>query len=376
MARRLYKMTKIRIIFINIGVCLALLGALVITPPTAFLAHRILRGGQIDKRMALPVYEGVPWIGKHFEEFHHLDKVYYDYIGWRTADQKGQTINIKDGLRETIEPIVASSTPDKTFKFFGGSTTWGTGVSDEYTYPSMFVSRTGYRAKNYGESGYIARQSFASLANLYAQVGPEYGGGNVIVFYDGVNEVALRCRAEIEGLATVSQHQIREQLSADSQWSFRRPFSQIIDFGSLVIGKFSVGSAQTVLDNQYICDSQPERALEVADTLTQTWVLADELASSKGDQFVAILQPVAFFGKPYLNHLDLSGSQYAEMAKQYPVLYPLIKEKALKSGVKFLDMSNVYDGETPLYIDFCHVGPVAHGLLVGDMEKAFKRLGI
>ena len=137
-----------------------------------------------------------------------------------------------------------------------------------------------------------------------------------------------------------------------------------------------MGAAQTVLDNQYICDSQPERALEVADTLTQTWVLADELASSKGDQFVAILQPVAFFGKPYLNHLDLSGSQYAEMAKQYPVLYPLIKEKALKSGVKFLDMSNVYDGETPLYIDFCHVGPVAHGLLVGDMEKAFKRLGI
>ena len=138
-------MSWIKIIFINIIITFSLLGMLLLTPPIAYILYSISFSSQTenssqDIRATLDLYHGIEWAPTHFNEFSMLNTTYFDYITWRRNDFKGETINIVDGLRATYEPTNLNSNTDE-YLFFGGSTTWGTGVNDENTYPSIFAKR-------------------------------------------------------------------------------------------------------------------------------------------------------------------------------------------------------------------------------------------
>src|SRR5207237_3377960 len=88
--------------------------------------------------------------------------------------------------------------------FLGGSTTWGSGVRDDYTIPS-FVARLAedrgwpVQVSNYGESAYSSFQETVLLSELVAT-------GNVpdvVVFYDGVNDLLTQLE---EGPSSVPIH--------------------------------------------------------------------------------------------------------------------------------------------------------------------------
>ena len=138
----------------------------------------------------LPNYEGYEWTAKHFAEFSEQDYQFRSFLGWRRYPYVGETINIDErGVRRTVD-----RTPNgarKKIFFFGGSTIWGTGVSDEFTIPSQFASITSdYQASNYGEAAYTAHQSLEMLIKLLQ----EGERPDIVVFYDGVNDVKYKCR--------------------------------------------------------------------------------------------------------------------------------------------------------------------------------------
>ena len=86
---------------------------------------------------------------------------------------------------------------------FGGSTVWGTGANDLTTLLLVCEETNNYTI-NYGESGYISLQELSLLQNLYLE--DKLGENNLIIFYDGINEVLARCRKDYKGLVTAHEN--------------------------------------------------------------------------------------------------------------------------------------------------------------------------
>tara|TARA_B100000767_G_scaffold11815_1_gene11443 strand:- start:266 stop:1105 length:840 start_codon:yes stop_codon:yes gene_type:complete len=276
-----------------------------------------------------------------------------------------------DGLRETYEPTNSNINADK-YLFFGGSTTWGTGVDDENTYPSIFSERLNTRVTNFGETGYIARQSLSLLANYFVDKSLTDLSGQHIVFYGGANDVAHRCRSEISGLGTGREQQIQSMLFSESyeRYSFAKLFEQLTQFLQAVTRKLGIDEAQTIALENYACASDPRRAEEIARTLVETWQVASDLVTNRGGKFTAILQPVAFIGNANIDYLELTSANSSVLSMQYETVYPLIRQFAADANINFVDLTSAYDNCNNCYIDFCHVGPQAHQILVDNLVNS------
>ena len=120
---------------------------LIMTPPILYSFNKFLifslGKGFISSNLettkhTMHIYRDFPWAKKHFEEFQELPTSYFDYITWRRNDFYGETIVIENGLRKTFKPKIPDNNIKEDFWFFGGSTTWGTGVNDYNTFPSIF----------------------------------------------------------------------------------------------------------------------------------------------------------------------------------------------------------------------------------------------
>ena len=104
-------------------------------------------------------------------------------------------------------------------------------------------------------------------------------------------------------------------------------------------------------------------------TLVRTWEAAKNITEDKGAKFIAILQPVAFFGTPNIEYLNLKSSNDIALSEEYNAVYPLIQRLAADSNIDFIDLSSIYNNCKNCYIDFCHVGPQGHYILVNDLTK-------
>jgi hypothetical protein len=363
-------MSSIKTITINVLVASALLGLLFLAPPITHFVYSTLMGGSLngptDQRGGLALYQKFPWAAKHFEEIGELTTQYYDFITWRRNDYTGDTITVVNGLRKT-EVHGNISIQTGTYWFFGGSTTWGTGVSDPYTYPSLFSAHQNTNVINYGESGYIARQSLAYLMNNIITNEQENLTDVHVIFYDGVNDTSHYCRRGVNGLGTVRQAQVQNIIYRDlEKYSFKRTFSQLLDFISSVVGKF-YGDISEI---QYGCAKNNERAIEVATSLVSTWKAASDLVEARGGKFTAILQPVAFIGTADFSYLGLNAANDIALSQQFKEVYPRIIEMAGESDFNFIDLTSAYDGCVDCYIDYNHVGPQAHQMLVKKLSIA------
>jgi hypothetical protein len=375
-------MSWIKVIFLNILIIFSFIGMILLAPPILVPIYKILfenksvgSAEKRDKRAELHIYIDIPWAERHFLEFSELSTTYYDYITWRRDDFTGKTINISDGVRTTaVQHIQNNDIPD--YYFFGGSTTWGTGVNDANTYPSLFAQRIGTQVFNFGETGYISRQSLSYLNNfLIVNSINDISGGHV-VFYDGVNDVAHRCRSEISDLGTSREKVIQNKLSplkSYSLFSFSKLFEQLNLFLQGAIEKLGIKNTTKLAEQFYSCSSNSDRAEEVARALVETWQTASDLVTKRGGNFTAILQPVAFIGNPDINYLDLTSANDLALDMQYKAVYPLIRQFAKAKNIDFVDLSLVYDKCDNCYIDFCHVGPQAHKILVENLVYKLAR---
>ena len=72
------------------------------------------------------------------------------------------------------------------------------------TIPSQFTQLTGYHTENFGKSAYTAHQGLEMLIRLL-QDGHR---PNIVVFYDGANDVIHKCRSELNAWSHAREHQI------------------------------------------------------------------------------------------------------------------------------------------------------------------------
>ena len=366
-------MEWIKITFINAILFFALIGIALLVPPFANTFKNLIYSSElidVDKRAELDLYEDFDWSDKYFSESSQLSSTYYDSISWRRDDFSGETINITNGIRKTVGGLVDPK--KKGFWFFGGSTTWGEGVSDEYTYPSIFSRNNEVKVKNFGDTGYIARQSLSYLTNLIISDEEILSLDNMhVVFYDGVNDV-LRCRTEIKTNGTVREGQIQKAFNEKyNKWSFQRTFAQLQDFINKITKNLNLGIFKQKKSEFYDCFNRPEKALEVALQLVNTWEVAAKIVSERGGSFTAVLQPVAYLDTAIIDYLDFDRGAENDVLKEYEVVYQHIRKIASNRDFHFVDLSRVFDFCSECYIDYCHVSPQANQILSKNFSKQF-----
>lgn len=351
----------VKIVGINLMVGLGLIGILVSGPIAVVKSYDVIQslGSSTlrDHRQDLPNYEGIEWGSQYYLDHLGIRSSYTDYVGWRLDPLSSATINIGErGRRQSVVPTGASQ--DEVW-LFGGSTVFGMGVNDQNTIPSALADQLGMIVVNHGQDNYVARQSLNRLLREYEKEPLHSSETRTVVFYDGVNDVHVKCRAENVDLVTDRQSQIRSSLEKAQKRS-NISISQVLWPSLTLLDKIRergvLGESQRDFDELYVCDEDKERAELVAEALVSDWLAAQAITESHGDRFMAVLQPVAYLSDTRLGHLPVMDFA-DEFAKQYEVVYPLIRSAALEADLNFRDLSGIYDRDEYIYIDFCHVSP-------------------
>lgn len=341
------------VVGVNLLVLLGLLSAVAILPPLVKDVSSVIKSAyrsvapkevKASKRATLPVYNEYDWAPKHFAELEQKRTVYYDHIGWRRAEFRGETITVDaEGYRRHDH---ATDFVSADVWFFGGSTIWGTGVTDATTIPAYFQRDTSLRSFNFGETAYTAHQSLNLLMKAYLSGGrPKY-----VIFYDGVNEVANKCRREHGFYSSGQEATIRRQLETKQESQLYRTLTPTIEMLRDALGSDDAG------EGGYDCDTDAAKAELIAKTLVFDWSLAKKIVEDNGGVFIPVLQPVAYLGKPNVGHLTKMHKEKA-LGRQYQALYPEIKRLLKEQGFAYYDFTGLFDGDDQLYIDFCHVVP-------------------
>jgi len=360
----------LKIVSINVLIIFVFL----VIPPTLLLSIRTLRGIfslNTDKRSELPAYKDKNFAKQVLSEEARLDRKteYKPYIAWRRLPFKSEYTNI--GGKYQTRSSTGDGIENSTW-FFGGSTMWGSGASDNGTIPSIYNQLTNNNVKNFGEAGWVSRQSLNQLLNL---LGDGYKP-SMVVFYDGVNDIRVGCRKET---------------NMQPSHMLRLDFSRLIKSESNIIGNLSyiifkllepyraiirsINLTNNFATPFFNCHNNNKKAESVARHLVNNWHTAYLLSISKNAKFYAILQP-----NIYSSDSDIKYLKKDELVrKTYEVLFPLvIKEVQNKCLIdknfcnSFIDGRNWIDDDSNVYIDSNHLTKEGNLMVVENLIKAIK----
>ncbi len=372
-----------KIAVINI---LVILGLLIFANLTVISIYQLIHSQyfydaqqkKTQNKWRLPNYRNLEWAKKHFEEFAELQSEYISYIDWRRLPYKGQTINIDEqGIRYTPQSELATG-KSPLVVFLGGSSMWGTGSNDANTIPAFFaqISRGRYRTINLGEASYNAFQGYLFLKlQMLNGLHPA-----IVVSYDGVND-ADSLMPERKSFSHSRENQIREVMKGKDSIE-----EEALSFNNFLLKPLKSFIAE--YKNRHVTyrtyDVSREEVEQKAGFLLESWMSTKKLAETNGAYFIAVLQPNAGFGKPYLKHLRLNeGSLRSRHLKldetkldRYRIYYQVVLE--LLQTPKYKDLSrhvifpkDAFDIEDFIYIDDCHVSPNGNKIMA---EKIYNHI--
>ena len=342
-----------------IGINIIIIGILLVAPALFFRLYAKLKpmllnsvNQTADPRAYYPTYSDKDFSVELLNEFSKLTTDYRSFLGWRRrkVDFKHTKISGPYNARRSSGESLSSSV-----WFFGGSTMWGTGASDNQTIPSHFNSLTKESVYNFGETDWNSRQSLNQLINAIG----DNNEPSVVVFYDGVNDVAHHCRSEYTKMPT---HSYEGKIQASLKGT-----SIIKNFTEFLLSPYATLAYKLNNSNtsskQFNCDKNELKAHSVAQHLVNNWRTAYSLSQTKNFKFYGILQPTLFSTETNSEYLA-SGEvkTHPELKRQYDAVYPLIVKEISRQCesdknicASMIDGTAWLNGNDNIFIDFCHI---------------------
>ncbi|HZU84116.1 MAG TPA: SGNH/GDSL hydrolase family protein [Polyangiaceae bacterium] len=296
------------------------------------------------------------WVPEYLNEVLAEDAVdWRPYVYWRRRPYEGKYFGVdSNGLRRTWNaPPQATGKVQRIFAF-GGSTMWGTHVRPEYTLPSCLsrqLTGRGYHVEvtNFGEGGYVSTQELITLML-------ELRKGNVpdvVVFYDGVNDVAASYQNAVAGWTENESNRVAE-FNVDRQRSRAERLLAVFP----ALRRFATGLGHH-LRGPYALEAGTAAAVE-ADTARvyrENVRLVSALADEYGFDTLFYWQPI-IHKKDHLAPNEAAAEATQAASKDFVLgAYAAVgADAALKSRRDFHDISDMFrTTEEPVYADFCHL---------------------
>jgi hypothetical protein len=333
-----------------------------------------------DPRVLAEGYGGARWPVEHYRELELLEERWHPYVYFRQRPFNGKTITIgTDGLRAIWQPHASEQKQlergSVKILMLGGSSLWGFGSRDEETIPSLLtrsLHERGWRVelKNLSEIGYVSTQELIALLR-------ELQGGyrpDVVVFYDGVNDVTS---ALLEGEAALTTNEINRRAEFNLLQSPARLAAALV--GKLVKDSGSYRFARMVR-RRLGAESQlshpapsAKKRDELADAVVRRFAANVALAEGLGRSFdfrpLFFWQPTVFT-KPALVAVEGEEAQrYGWTEPLFRDVYRKIRESTqLKADPAFRDLSELFAGVNHLaFIDYCHTTESANAQIASEM---------
>lgn len=323
----------------------------------------------INPKVAAPlgfseeIRKNYPWYDMHEKELQEVGTGYKDFIVMQHRPFTGKTINVdKNGVRYTKPSAIESN--GNRYLFFGASLIWGYGATDDLTIPSIFSHINQAVSCNYGVLSAGVRQLLALLTNYYIENKIKGDKKNIIIFNNGIMTALKLLHSNKIELSTIYQDMIQDALAIPLPLSpafFLEPASQVV---LKIKSEFkSSNEAKPRFDGFY------EEAIEfTAEITVRSWLAAQSLSSTFGDDFFAVLPPTSVTGHPYLEHLPRVCTE-EEATFIRSVCKRIIAKIKEHPEIKFIDLTHIFDGDEPIYIDRFHYSPKGNRIYAEALTK-------
>jgi len=341
-----------------------LIAVSVVSDVITFAKNRLPR---VDDRAELPNYPDPELARAMFSDAKQTVEEYAPYVAWTRAPLSTEHVNINEDGHRVHSAGRDDSPGSRTIGFFGGSTTWGTGVSDDDTVPARFDQlTTGFTVTNYAQGSHTTRQNLAKLVNL-VDTGRM---PDVVVFYGGHNHVRIHCDRAITD--RLNSHKFERPLARKftEQPRYGYVFEHLVmpvrDFYDRIAGN-RFGKPDR------ICRSDPAHGREVAATLVRMWEAAHAMVTGLGGEFHAFLQPVAYYGSPRIDHIegDLRGP---EEAAQFDAVFSGVQAILAARDLDYVtDLSGAFDGDEYILLDSAHASAAGSDIIAAAMVEKIVR---
>ena len=357
------------------------LGLLVleVTLSLAYLAADRVRASSpasLDGRSRSDVYTDVAWVNDYFRELEESAVTQWtSYVYWRRQPYQGRHINVDaEGIRRTWnchQEERGAVDPLKVFTF-GGSAMWGVGARDEFTIPSYLakaLKERGIRCEvtNFGESGYVSTQEAVALLQ-------ELRNGNIpdlVIFYDGVNDIYSAYQQQKAGLPQNEFHRAQEfnvsqprshgslRLLCIRRWISRlamvRFSRNLLRKAGIEVDPSATATHQSPMGNAIGGDTLFREVLAVYKGNMRA---VRALGESYGFKALFYWQPTVFSkGAPTAGEQQVQQEIW-DLQPYCENMCKLVQQESL-SGAHYgvlHDMSGVFSQvQQPVFIDWCHI---------------------
>lgn len=301
------------------------------------------------------------------------------YLYFRRESFSGKLINIDStGLRITPQfrdrATVRGQMP--TVALLGGSTMWGTGVPDSATIPAA-LSRliasnpdiSSMRVVNMGESGYVNTQSVIAL-ELELRRGnvPDY-----VIFYDGINDVFSAYQNNEAGLPQNEQHRVME-------FNLLQDGRRLRELGVKTFWMKTVTAGFVTTIRNLITVTPPAPIVrshlpeEVVRLYRGNLEILDALSRHYGFRYRVYWQPVVFSKRDPSSYERTQIDKMAYVRSLYLDVYARVAaDSAMRANPHFRNLSDIFDGAGPVYLDFCHVSERGNGIIARRLYEDLQR---
>ncbi|MES2177504.1 MAG: SGNH/GDSL hydrolase family protein [Gemmatimonadota bacterium] len=329
-------------------------------------------------------FDRTPWAAAYsLDEPLEGHLLWKPYVYLRNPSFTGRVVSVDTAGHRTTTQTLRTGTKPLDVYFFGGSTAWGWLQRDSFTIASEMARRfssANVRVTNFGVPGFVFTQELLELQlQLRAGHVPD-----VVVFYDGVNDVWATLQDDVAGLTENEANRARD---------FAEGRRRVADS---VHGVFSdvkaLGRAGLVLGDRLRFVKRlrgrrpPYPARISADSATNsTWHvyaetarIAESLAQRYGFTIVYVWQPSLLSSRKRQTAREgwlvgdfadsVFGTRFRDVMLAIPA--PLTREMANVAPGRFLDLTTLFDRDTgEVYVDvYGHTYESANPVLVEAMR--------
>ena len=241
----------------------------------------------------------------------------------------------------------------------------GIGSSDKGTIPSLYASKSNSPVFNFGEQSWQSRQS---LNQLISAIGDGHQP-KIIIFYDGVNDLATGCKTEYNEIPVHSRQNMFSTYIKDKREIINT--NKIIKF---LLEPYSglqrkLSKKRSPENWNYDCIHDTKKANSVASHLVNNWYSAYLVSKANKARFIAILQPY---------NKNVISKEKELFQKIYPLIKKLIKQKCLLDKEfcsTFVDGSKWINPNSNYFLDICHLIQEGNDVVAEKIINLTKKFG-